>query len=376
MRVEPRRLVLADERLAQLPGVGVGKVARDRSHRRSPNRGRPAICEEKTPSPAAISAESSRCCGDSKRRPRLERAQLRRRGIDQPVGRHHPGRRGKAEAPRGQAVDRLPLDRRRAAGVRAGADDLLGERRSIPPMRPWRRASSICAEAVSGSPASDAHIAWTSCANRRVVFADAALDRAKRRRVGVGKRALHRDLHHLRREAVGIDAGDQHARRIRLAHAQQQPGALGDPVDRVDVARRARLGEQRIAKRDMRPARRDRRVHPAHQASTGKRRWPRPRDRRRGRAQPDRARRRPTDRAAPSRDIRSAAAAGCGWRLGGVTTSTRRSHRARSRRGRPAAARLRSWAMARSAPARRGAGCATCCAIAGKRERDRGRSDQ
>jgi hypothetical protein len=31
--------------------------------------------------------------------------------------------------------------------------------RSIPPIRPRRRASSICAAALSGSPASDEHIA-------------------------------------------------------------------------------------------------------------------------------------------------------------------------------------------------------------------------
>ena len=42
--------------------------------------------------------------------------------------------------------------------------------RSIPPMRPCRRASSSCAEAISASPASDAHIAVTSCEIRGSYF--------------------------------------------------------------------------------------------------------------------------------------------------------------------------------------------------------------
>ena len=126
-------------------------------------------------------------------------------------------------------------------GVGAGADDLLGERQidaADPAVSGARRRSAPTA--VSGSPASDEHIAWTSARMPRSIFPDAVLDRAQRRRVGVGERALHRDLDHLGREAVGVDAGDQHPRRIGLAHPQQQPGALGDPVDRIDVARRAR----------------------------------------------------------------------------------------------------------------------------------------
>ena len=42
------------------------------------------------------------------------------------------------------------------------------------------------------------------------MLADRAFDRTQRRRVGVGERALHGDLHHLGREAVGIDPGGLH----------------------------------------------------------------------------------------------------------------------------------------------------------------------
>ena len=43
------------------------------------------------------------------------------------------------------------------------------------------------------------------------------------------------DLDHARRIMLDVDRLDQHPRRIGLAHAQQQGGALGDPVDRVDA---------------------------------------------------------------------------------------------------------------------------------------------
>ena len=98
--------------------------------------------------------------GRQQRRPRLERAQLRRGGVEQPVGRDHAGGGGEAEAPGGQAIDRVPFDRRRPRRCwRRRRRPFRPASRSIPPMRPRRRASSICAEALSGSPASDAHIA-------------------------------------------------------------------------------------------------------------------------------------------------------------------------------------------------------------------------
>ncbi len=137
--------------------------------------------------------------------------------------------------------------------------------RSIPLIRPRRRAESTCAEAVSGSPASAAHIASTSWTMFAVGLLDAVLQAGKARRVGIRQRALHADLEHARREAVDVDAGHDHPRRVRFAHAQQQPGALGGPVDRVHVARSRAPRKQGIAQRDMRPARRDRRFHPAHQ---------------------------------------------------------------------------------------------------------------
>jgi len=40
-----------------------------------------------------------------------------------------------------------------------------------------------------------------------------------------------------------VDRLDEHAGGIGLAHAQQQPGALGDPIDRVDFPRRPDLSE-------------------------------------------------------------------------------------------------------------------------------------
>ena len=132
-------------------------------------------------------------------------------------------------------------------------------------MRPKRRDWSIIAAADSGWPASAGAHRLHQRANRRIIFADAVLERTQGRRIGIGERALNRDLHHLRGESVGIDPRHEHARGIRLAETQKQPGAFGDPVDRMDVARGMEIGEQRIAQRHVRPARGDRRVHPPHQ---------------------------------------------------------------------------------------------------------------
>ena len=69
------------------------------------------------------------------------------------------------------------------------------------------------------------------------------------------------------------------------------------------------LASKRVAQRDMRPARRDRRIHPPHQGRQESAARVAPRHRRRGPRRPGRARRRPKGRAAPSPDIRPAAAA-------------------------------------------------------------------
>ena len=92
-----------------------------------------------------------------------------------------------------------------------------------------------------------------------------SLEWTQRRRITIRERALHRDLHHLRREPVGIDPCNQHPSRVRFPHSKQQPGAFRDPVDGMNIGRSDRLREQRVTKRDMRPARGDGRVHPPHQ---------------------------------------------------------------------------------------------------------------
>ena len=152
--------------------------------------------------------------------------------------------------------------------------------RSTPPMRPKRRAWSIIRRGGF-------RLAGQRCAHRldqpldtRVILANSVFERAQRRRVGIGERALDRDLRHLRREAVGIDAGHQHPRRIGLAQPQQQPGALGDPVDRIDV--HAARAAWRAARREARYAPISTRAGSASAASgsTGTGHWRRPTHRR------------------------------------------------------------------------------------------------
>ena len=219
-------------------------------------------------------------------------------------------------------------------------------------MRPWRRASSIWAAALSGSPGKRRAHRLDQRADARLIFADAVLERAQRRRVGIGERALHRDLDHLRREAVGVDAGDQHPRRIGLAQPQQQPGALGDPVDRIDVARRA--APWRAARRAARyaPSARRSACPSAASGSTGRCRSRRPTGRRRGRRRPGRGGRRPTGRAAPCRDIRPAAAAAA--RLEGRASSTALSSRRRRVAVAAVSAGPTTRALAERAPAMAG----------------------
>ena len=189
-------------------------------------------------------------------------------------------------------------------------------------MRPKRRASSICAAAVSGSPDKRGAHRGHQLADIGLDRANLVLDRAQARRVGAGERALHRDLDHLGREAVGVDPGDEHPRGVGLTQPQQQPGALGDPVDRIDVAGRAGLGQQRIAQGDMRPARRQRRVHSAHQARQEGAARTAPRNTSRARYPPGRAGRRPTGRGGHARDIRPAAAAPASWSAVSVCVTT------------------------------------------------------
>ncbi len=148
-----------------------------------------------------------------------------------------PGAGRKTKAPGGQQstgshsiVDARPLaPLRRPSRQAPGRPRRCG--RSAAPGRSSPRP-------VPARPASDAHIAWTSrgCPDRisecRPRAGTAPAGRHWRARSGP-------DLGHLRREAVGIDTGDQHPRGVGLAEPKKQPGALRDPVDRVDVGRRA-----------------------------------------------------------------------------------------------------------------------------------------
>ena len=54
---------------------------------------------------------------------------------------------------------------------------------------------------------------------------------------------------------------------VRFAHADQEPRALGGPVDRIDVPRSGGPSKQGVAQRDMCPARRDRRLHAPQQGA-------------------------------------------------------------------------------------------------------------
>ena len=70
--------------------------------------------------------------------------------------------------------------------------------------------------AVSGSPASAAHMASTSWTMFGSIFSMPSCSGHSAGRIGVGQRALHADLEHLRREAVDVDAGDDQRARHRL----------------------------------------------------------------------------------------------------------------------------------------------------------------
>ena len=231
-----------------------------------------------------MKAESSRCCGFSSGA-RAWNARscggadlISRSGGTSPVA---------VASPKRQAFrlsTGFPLDGRRAAGVGTRADHFFRQRQ-VDPADPAiaarvvdlrRGAFRLARPATSTSPGPAAE-------RRGSYLRIAVLDGAQGRRVGAGKRALDRDLGHLGREAVGIDPGDQHPRRIGLAHAQQQPGPLGGPVDRIDTGRRA--GAASSASRSAICAQREAiGVSPsAASESRGTRRSPRPTARRQAR---------------------------------------------------------------------------------------------
>ena len=180
MRIEPRLLVLPDERLAQLPGVGRRKVAWigrvvdggievDEALRRKdaePARDECGIEPLLRRIASGARAANALSCGDA--------AFISRSGGIIPVAAERPKRHALRLSTGSQSiVAARPLP---AAPTIFWASD-----RSMPPMRPKRRALSICAEALSASPASEAHIACTNCRIRGSYLRIPLFKRAKRR---------------------------------------------------------------------------------------------------------------------------------------------------------------------------------------------------
>ncbi len=222
-------------------------------------------CEEKTPSEAAVEAAAS-LCSSGTIGARASQARMcgparasSGAGISTPVALARPKRQASI------SVHALPLDLDRAAALGAGADHLLGEQqvdaRADPAARlvdqragPGRLALERGAHAVGERP------------DRIVGPASGRRDqRAQRGGIGGGERGLRRRLDHPRRIELDVDRLDQHPRRVGLAHSQEQGGALRRPVHRVDARRRGGARQQGAAKQDRGPARRQRRVEPAHQ---------------------------------------------------------------------------------------------------------------
>ncbi|WP_260582245.1 hypothetical protein [Sphingopyxis sp. PET50] len=87
---------------------------------------------------------------------------------------------------------------------------------------------------------------------------------AEPRRIGVGEKHLLRGLHQPRARAVIIDRLDDRACDIRLAHAQQQPGARRGKVGTVDRRGRVDRRGKRAPQQDRAPARGERPARRAH----------------------------------------------------------------------------------------------------------------
>ena len=134
----------------------------------------------------------------------------------------------------------------------------------------------MSAAARSASPDSEAQMAVTSAATRGSSLAESGFHRAHRRGIAAGQRRLQRDLVHLRREAVGVDAGDQQPRR----HRPRPSGAAARrarPPSRPD-GRRAGLAPWRATRCAGRyaPSAMPAACPSAASESGGPCRWPRP----------------------------------------------------------------------------------------------------
>jgi len=90
--------------------------------------------------------------------------------------------------------------------------------------------------------------------------------RTKRGGIGGRERGLRGGLDHAGRIMFDVDRLDEHPSRIGLAHAHQQSGAVGHPIDRVETGRHGEAREQGAAQQDRGPARRQGRIEPPHQS--------------------------------------------------------------------------------------------------------------
>ena len=223
-------------------------------------------CDEKTPRPVAICADASRSCGASKGAAACHArscggaALISRSGKVIPVAVASPKRHvfRRSTGSHSMVTARPVFD--------PAPTTFCASSRSMPLIRPRRRAESTCAAARLRLARERRAHGVDQLDDIAVGPFDAFLERTKARRIGVGQSALHPDLVHARREAIDVDAGHDHPRRVGFAHPQEQPRPLRRPIDGVHIARCRASRKHRIAQSDMRPARRDRRLHPPHQA--------------------------------------------------------------------------------------------------------------
>ena len=212
------------------------KIARDRSNRKSPSRGRPSSATRRRRGRRRRTRSGGRCCGPSVGAPGLEGAKHWRSGcVEEPSPEAPmPSAGRKPEAPCVSAYPPAPIrgsppvrcrPLRRPSGQARGRCRRSGRsRRALVDLRAGR---------LRARPARAAHTAWTSaadaaCSYWRMPYSSGHSAAGS----AVGERALNADLDHLGREAVGIDPGDEQSRGVGLAKAKQQPRPLGDPVDR------------------------------------------------------------------------------------------------------------------------------------------------
>ena len=305
-------LVLADERQPQLPGVASRAGRRGRSNRRSPNKGRSSTATRRRRARSRSAPMQAGRCGESIGARACHARSCGGASLISRSGSVMPGRGRQAEPPGCRADRPGPIRWSPRGRCSAPAPTTFSASvRSIPPIRPRRRAPID----LRGR---GFRLAGKRRAHRVDQLDDVRID-LLRCRPAAGTAPAGSALasalctptwNILRREAVDVDAGDDHPRGVGLAHPQQQPGALRGPIDRVHVPRRARAcASSALRKRDMRPARRQSACPSGASGSRGRPRCAAPRRRRRGRARPDRAVRQCAGRAARGPDIRPAAEA-------------------------------------------------------------------